>query len=175
MTGPTLATERLVLRPHEVGDFDALFNLWIDPVVIKHTTGKPASREETWTRLLRYIGHWEALRFGYWAVTARDDGRYVGAIGFADYQRDIDPPLGSVPEAGWGLMPAEHGKGLATEAVQRIHQWAEEETNWTRTMCLLDPDNAASLRIAAKFGYLPSYEARYKGDPTLVMAREIAR
>ncbi|MFV1594081.1 GNAT family N-acetyltransferase [Phaeobacter sp. JH20_36] len=175
MTGPTLTTERLSLRPHRLEDFDALTALWMDPVVVRHTIGRPASREETWTRLLRYIGHWQVLGYGYWAITSHDDGRYLGTAGFADYQRDIDPPLGSVPEAGWGLMPAEHGKGLATEAVERIHRWAAEATQWRSTCCLLDPDNAASIRVAEKMGYSASHEANYRQEPTLVMTRAIPR
>ncbi|UWR40661.1 GNAT family N-acetyltransferase [Phaeobacter inhibens] len=175
MTGPTLTTDRLLLRPHQLDDFEALFALWMDPVVVRHTIGRPASREETWTRLLRYIGHWQALGFGYWAVTLREDGRYIGAAGFADYHRDIDPPIGAVPEAGWALMPAAHGKGLATEAVDRMHQWAAEATRWDRTCCLLDPENAASVKVAKKLGYQPSHDALYREEPTLVMTRTITR
>ncbi|MFS4582383.1 GNAT family N-acetyltransferase [Phaeobacter sp. C3_T13_0] len=175
MIGPTLTSDRLILRPYVLEDFDVLAALWADPVVVRHTIGSPANREATWTRLLRYIGHWQALGFGYWAVTLREDGRYIGTVGFADYQRDIDPPLGSVPEAGWALMPAEHGAGYATEAVQRMHKWAKIETDWTSTCCLLDQENAASVKVAEKQGYKASHEACYRGELSLVMTRPIVR
>ena len=57
------------------------------------------------------------LDYGFWVVTDKVSGAFLGEVGFADFKRDLTPPLG-VPEIGWALMPHAHGKGLATEAVQ---------------------------------------------------------
>lgn len=175
MTPPTLATGRLILRPHGVQDCQAVAALWAEPEVVRFISGAPASPEESWTRLLRYIGHWQALGYGYWAVTLRESGRFIGEVGFADYQRGMEPPLAGVPEAGWVLAPEVHGQGIATEAVGRIHQWAEEATDWAETACIFDPAHTASHHVARKLGYAPAGEALYKGNPTLVMKRPIAR
>ncbi|WP_424978745.1 GNAT family N-acetyltransferase [Leisingera sp. S232] len=175
MTAPVLETDRLILRPHRVQDFDDVAALWAEPEVVRFISGKPSTRRESWSRLLRYIGHWQALGYGYWAVTLRDSGRFAGEVGFADFQRDMEPPLNGVPEAGWALHPDLHGQGLATEAVQHIHTWAEDETGWTETACIFDPAHLASQRIAQKLGYAPAGEAKFNGAPTLVMKRKIAR
>jgi len=50
---PILETERLRLRGHRLDDFPASAAMWADPVVTRHTTGKPQTREEVWLRLLR--------------------------------------------------------------------------------------------------------------------------
>lgn len=172
---PVLETERLILRPHRAQDFDAVAQLWADPEVVRFISGTPASREESWARLLRYIGHWQALGFGYWAVTLRGSGAFAGEVGFADFRRDMQPGLNGVPEAGWVLSPEVHGQGIATEAVARIHQWAEQATDWAGTVCIFDPAHAVSQKVARRLGYQRRGEAVYKGAPALVMERRIAR
>ncbi|KIC14872.1 MULTISPECIES: GNAT family N-acetyltransferase [unclassified Leisingera] len=175
MTPPVLETERLILRPHGVQDFEAVAALWAEPEVVRFISGTPSAPEESWTRLLRYIGHWQALGYGYWAVTLRESGRFIGEVGFADYQRSMEPPLAGVPEAGWVLAPEVHGRGMATEAVGCIHEWAAEATDWAETACIFDPAHTVSHRVALKLGYAPAGEALYRGNPTLVMKRPVSR
>ena len=40
-----------------------------------------------------YISLWATLGFGYWAVEAKDDGRLLGQVGFADFKRDMEPSI----------------------------------------------------------------------------------
>ncbi|MEY8802561.1 GNAT family N-acetyltransferase [Leisingera sp. XS_AS12] len=172
---PVLESERLILRPHVAQDFDAVARLWADPEVVRFISGILATREESWARLLRYMGHWQALGFGYWAVTLRDGGDFVGEVGFANFRRDMQPGLDDVPEAGWVLSPAVHGRGIASEAVACMHRWAEQHTDWSETACIFDPAHEVSQKVARRLGYTPRPEARYKGGTVLVMARPIAR
>ncbi|NRB16561.1 MAG: GNAT family N-acetyltransferase [Rhodobacteraceae bacterium] len=171
MMPPVLKTDRLILRPHRVEDWHDVAAMWADPEVVRHVTGTPSSAPESWGRLLRYIGHWQALGFGYWVVEARDDGRFLGEVGFADYRRDITPSLGGVPEAGWVFAQAAHGQGFASEAVQRMHQWADQVKGWRETVCIFDPEHMVSQHVARKTGYQISGEALCMGQPTLVMRR----
>src|SRR5712664_1980914 len=98
---PILGTERLKLRGHRVDDFIHCAAMWADPVVIRHTVGKPLTEEESWTRLLRYVGHWALLGFGYWVVEEKATGNYLGEAGFAEHQRDLQPSIKSIPEICW--------------------------------------------------------------------------
>jgi RimJ/RimL family protein N-acetyltransferase len=97
---PILETERLRLRSHRAGDLDACCAVWADPTVVLHTTGKVQTREEVWARILRYIGHWELMGYGLWAVEEKAGGSFIGEAGFADFKRELDPPLGDAPEIG---------------------------------------------------------------------------
>ena len=171
MIAPALQSERLILRPHRVEDFGDVADLWADPEVVRYIGGSPSSRSDSWGRLLRYIGHWQALGFGYWVVESREDGQFLGEVGFADYKREITPSLNGVPEAGWVLASAAHGNGYATEAVARIHQWADEVKDWGETLCIFDPAHVTSQAVARKVGYRVSGEASYQGQSTLVMRR----
>ena len=168
---PVLTTARLTLRGHTVADFSESATMWANPEVTRFIGGRPFSREEAWTRLLRYIGHWSLNGFGYWVVRETDSNRFVGEVGFVDYKRDIVPSLDDAPEIGWVLSPAVHGQGFATEAVRAILDWGETRFGGARTVCLIDPGNARSIRVAEKCGYRELARALYRGDPTVIFER----
>ena len=164
-------TPRLSLRVHGREDFAECAAMWGDPEVTRFIGGRPSTREEAWTKVLRYAGLWSLLGFGYWVVRERSSGRFVGEVGFADFQRDIDPPLGGAAEGGWVLAPWAHGRGFATEAVRAAAEWYARSFGATRTVCIIDPDNAASIRVAQKCGYVEIARATYKGGPAVVFER----
>lgn len=168
---PILETARLRLRAHRLDDFSDCLALWSDPMVTRYIGGVPLSPEEVWTRILRYAGHWALLDYGYWVAEEKDTSTFVGELGFADYKRDLDPPLGDIPEAGWVFASAMHGKGYATEAVQAIHSWGKRHSNFSQTACMIHPENAPSLRVAEKVGYRENARTFYKGKPTILFRR----
>jgi RimJ/RimL family protein N-acetyltransferase len=168
---PALQTERLKLRAHQLADFPSLAAMWADPLVTRHIGGKPATSEESWTRLLRYAGHWALLGFGYWALEEKSTGFYAGETGFADYKRILDTPLKQAPEIGWVIAPAFHGKGYATEAVRAVVAWGDAHFGPAQTTCLIDPENRASIRVAEKCGYRELQRAVYKDKPSLIFVR----
>jgi RimJ/RimL family protein N-acetyltransferase len=153
MAIPTLETLRLRLRGHRASDHADAAAMWADPAVVRHIGGRPFTSQETWFKILRYVGHWELLGFGYWAVEDKASGRFVGDVGLADFKRELDPPLEGTPEMGWVLAPWAHGRGYATEAVAAALAWADTTLAARRTVCLIDPPNSASLRVAEKSGY----------------------
>jgi RimJ/RimL family protein N-acetyltransferase len=168
---PVIETERLKLRGHRLEDFGACAAMWADPIVTRHIGGRPFSEEESWTRLLRYVGHWALLGFGYWVVEEKSTGGFVGEIGFADYKRDMEPSLKGMPEIGWVFAAQSHGKGYATEAVRAAVAWGDARFGAGQTACIIDPENHASIRVAEKCGYRKLQLATYKGQPTLVLVR----
>ncbi|WP_434382173.1 GNAT family N-acetyltransferase [Melittangium boletus] len=174
MSGPdrsALDTERLTLRRPRREDFEEALAMWGDPAVVRYISGKPSTREEMWARLLRYVGHWELMGFGFWVVREKSTGRFVGEVGLANFQRDIEPPLGDAKEAGWVLSPWAHGKGFATEAVRAALRWAEDGFGPERVVCLIHPENAASLHVAHKCGFQEFARGTYKGEPTRMLER----
>ena len=171
-TAPTLETERLVLRAHRVSDFAESAAMWADPSVVRYISGTPSTPETSWSRLLRHAGHWRLLGFGYWAVETRA-GEFVGEVGLADYRRDaLLPPRNGVPEAGWVLKAAQHGKGFASEAARCALAWADANLEAPATVCLLNPGHVASIHVARKLGYGGDEPASYQGKPALVLSRD---
>ena len=168
-----LATDRLILRPHRREDFPDVAALWADPLVVRYISGVPSSPEASWARLLRNMGHWQAMGYGYWAVIDRESDGFLGEVGFSDFRRDIEPRLDGLPEAGWVLAPHAHGRGIAREAVTAMHVWADAERDWSETVCIFDPAHVVSQKVARKLGYKArEIAATYQGKPTLVMGRK---
>lgn len=170
-TVPALDTPRLTLRGHRLDDFADSAAMWADAQVARHIGGRPSTEEEAWARLLRYAGHWKLLGFGYWVVREKISGRFVGEVGFGDFRRPLTPAFEGAPEVGWALAPWAHGRGYATEAVQAALAWGEAKFDAARTVCMIDPDNAASLRVAEKLGYREFARTTYKDAPTVLFER----
>ncbi len=169
---PILETERLRLRGHRLDDFAQCAAMWADPTVTRYIGGKPLTEEESWTRLLRYAGHWSLLGFGYWVAEDKATGNYVGELGFGEFKRDLEPSLRGVPEIGWVLASNAHGRGYATEAVRVVVAWGDEHFRPARTACIIDPENLPSIRVAVKCGYRELQLTTYKGRPTIMFVRE---
>jgi RimJ/RimL family protein N-acetyltransferase len=164
-----LETLRLTLRGHRATDLDDSLSLWSDPEVVRHIGGKPSTREDVWARVLRYIGHWAATGYGFWHVRERATDRFVGEVGIAEFHRDIAVSFDGAPEAGWAFAPWSHGKGYATEAMTAVLAWSAAAH--PRTVCVIDPGNASSQRVAAKLGYREMARADYKTVEVIVFER----
>lgn len=98
------------------------------------------------------------------------DGRLAGEVGFADFKREIEPPI-DVAELGWVLVPRMHGKGYGTEAVRAALAWGDRHFGSARSVCLIAPENAPSIRVAEKCGYREILRTTYKDEPTLLFER----
>lgn len=171
---PEIQTDRLVLRRHAYGDFESCVAMWSDPDVTRFIGGKPSSRQQTWMRLLSYIGHWDLMHFGYWVIVERATGDFVGEVGFADFKRGI-ASVRDFPEIGFALAGVHHGKGFATEAVRAALSWADVNLPYPKTVCMINPENGASLRVARKCGYEVFEQGRYNEQPVLFLVRNGAQ
>lgn len=168
---PVLETARLRLRGHREEDFADCCAMWADPIVTRHIGGNPFPAENVWSKLLRYVGHWALLGYGYWVIEERETGRFAGEAGFADFKRDITPSFDGMPEIGWALSAWAHGRGFATESVRAMVAWADGQFGDTPTVCMIDPENAPSIRVALKCGYREFDRTTYKGEPTILFRR----
>jgi RimJ/RimL family protein N-acetyltransferase len=173
---PVIVTERLRLRGHRPDDFANCAAMWADPVVTRYIGGKPLSEEDVWARVLRYLGHWAWLGFGYWVVEEKATGKFAGEMGFSDWKREIEPSLKGVPELGWVLASRVHGKGYATEVAQAAIAWGDGNIRTAqpalgRMVCIIHPEHARSIRVAEKCGFKEVLRTTYKEDPTILFAR----
>ncbi len=165
-----LITNRLTLTPVQASDFADLARLWGDPAFATAIFPAALSSEDVWFRLLRDIGHWEALGYGNWSIRETATGDYVGSVGVFDYRRLLDPPF-DAPELGWGVAPRFQGQGMAFEALSAALAWCDDALNAPRTVCMIAPDNAPSHALAKRVGYAPYVETTYKGAPVVLLER----
>ena len=146
--------------------------MWGDPNVVRFIGGKPFSEQQTWLKLLAYAGHWALMGFGYWAVEEKESSRFIGELGFADFKRELEPSIKGTPELGWVLVSDARGKGYATEALRAAVKWGDEHLESRRTVCLIDPGNLPSIRVAEKCGYNEVRRTVYKDESVILFARQ---
>jgi RimJ/RimL family protein N-acetyltransferase len=169
---PVVETPRLILRSYIIADFPHVAAAWADPEIVRYiSAGRPFTKEESWARFLRNIALWSMLGYGYWAATEKSTGRYVGDVGFADFKREIEPSVEGVPEIGWVLARWSHRMGYATEAAQGAIGWLERALGPQRTVCIIDDENRASIRVAEKLGYREFARTEYKSTPVVMFER----
>jgi RimJ/RimL family protein N-acetyltransferase len=168
---PTIETARLRLRALRAEDLSGQAEMLADPRFVRHLGGHTFDREESWRKLLGGIGLWAVLGYGYWAVERREDGAFIGQVGFADYKRDMTPSIENMPEMGWVLAPAAHGQGFASEAVTAALGWATNALQGREIVAIIDPENMPSIRVAEKAGFDRRETATYKGSPILLFRR----
>ncbi len=168
---PELQTDRLILRPHRIADYEDCCRLTSDPEAVRTIYRQPMSREDTWNRLLRFAGHWSLLGYGLLLVEERASRRVIGEVGIADFHRGLGEDFDPWPEFAWMIASDVHGRGFATEAAMAILAWMEANFAPELLVCIIDPNNAPSLRVAEKLEFHPFGEVEYKDKPVLKMRR----
>ncbi|MEQ1610329.1 MAG: GNAT family N-acetyltransferase [Hyphomonadaceae bacterium] len=163
---PTIEAERLRLRAHTVAAFQGSIPICNDTIVTRFIGGRPYTPEEVGQRLQRYAGSWVLLGHGFWAIEEKATGRLVGEVGIMDAKRDMDPPFGDDLEVGWALRPKVHDRGYATEALKAMLDWEQRMLASPCLVALIDPDNAASIKLAHKFGFRERARTAYRGAPS---------
>jgi RimJ/RimL family protein N-acetyltransferase len=144
----TLETPRLILREWELTDFEPYAAMVADPAVMKFLslTGTPMPRFAAWQGFSAMVGHWQLRGFGFFAVTERETGSFVGHVG--PWNPEGWPGL----EVGWVLRSEFWGRGYAAEAAKAAIAYAFTALDCPRVISLIHPDNEASKRVAGRVG-----------------------
>jgi RimJ/RimL family protein N-acetyltransferase len=144
---PTIATERLLLRPFREDDLDEFAALNADPEVVKYLgAGKPWSREETWMQMAAFLGHWELRGYGLWAVEERSSQKFIGRIGLLNSEGWYRLEL------AWTLTRSRWGEGFATEGARAALEYAFNVVKVDHIVSLIDSRNLPSIRVAERLG-----------------------
>jgi len=155
-------TERLRFRPLVMDDVDELVALHEDPLIARFL----GSRDRAW--LERLIGmvdeEWAERGHGRVAVVERESGRFLGRTGLKHWQQ-----FGET-EVSWVLHADARGKGYATEAGAAALRWGFEQFQPPYLMAMIQPDNAASIRVAERLGMSPIRSDRLLGEDVIVYA-----
>lgn len=142
--GPRIETERLVLRPWRVEDFDRYAEMFAAPET--HHIGGPVTRGDAWRRFLQMPGAWALQGFAMFALEEKSTGLFMGQAG--PWQPDGWPGT----EVGYALHPAAWGRGYATEACTAAMDWAFDDLGWTEVIHSIAPSNTASQAVARRLG-----------------------
>lgn len=142
-----LETERLVIRHLRASDLDELSALCGDAELMRYVgDGQPLLREQVRLWIEKSLDNYVRRGFGCMAVTEKTGGRWIGYCGLV-YASGSDDA-----EIIYALKKECWGGGLASEAARAMIAYGLAEHHLPRILATIDPDNAASIKIALKLG-----------------------
>ncbi len=145
---PSFETERLLLRPRTMADFDACLAMNSDPEVMRFIPGPWDDPLLHGALLKRRIQTSYGRGLGYWSILAKDDpDTFLGWIYLKPENAD-NPDI----EIGWRLKREAWYQGYATEAALPVLNHAFQTLGLDRVIADINPHNAASIRVAEKIG-----------------------
>ena len=150
-----IETDRLLLRPFELDDAEALHAIWSDPTAARFSDDvpdwpRPRTVEDTLRYLEAIIARQTERGYAPWAVIEKATGRLIGDCGL--FPAD---GVGAEIELAYGLAPDVWGRGYATEAAAACLRVGFEQLGARRIVADVDPENPASLRVLEKAGFEP--------------------
>jgi RimJ/RimL family protein N-acetyltransferase len=167
MTPPILHTERLVLRPMVMGDFDAYAAFLASDRSVY--MGGPFDARGAWGMFCHDIALWALAGHGALMIDTKA-GVTVGQVGINA------GPLFPECELGWLLYAGHEGRGYATEAAAALRDWALDARGLPTLVSYMDPANAASARVAERLGARLDPDAtRQPGDESDLVYRHPVR
>jgi RimJ/RimL family protein N-acetyltransferase len=159
-TEPQLETERLLLRPFDLGDWVGLQRAYGDPEVMRwHGLPDPLPVEETAFAVGRMAGHFTARGYGMFAIVERASGEIVGRVGLMVHDDWTGGP--DRHEIGWTVQRDRWGRGYASEGARAVLDWIWGVVDVPRIISITNPENRRSQRVMEKLGLTQRGTARW--------------
>jgi RimJ/RimL family protein N-acetyltransferase len=145
-----IQTERLLLRPYERGDFDALLAIQSREDVVRYLYEDPLGADDVRALLDRKLAETSLSDEGDTvavAVVLRTGGGMIGncILHWSSRQHQQG-------EIGFVFHPDHHGRGYATEAARPLVDFGFDEVGLHRIIGRLEARNIASARVLEKLG-----------------------
>ena len=155
---PEIDTPRLRLREFRATDLDDYVASVGDPDVMKYIgDGAPMGREDAWRSMAVMSGHWNLRGYGLWAIEEKATGRVLGRVGY------FYPEGWPSEEIGWLLRRDAWGHGYATEAASAALAQGRGLLGLDRVIAIIQPENAASIRLALRLGGALDRRIEFRG------------
>jgi RimJ/RimL family protein N-acetyltransferase len=147
--GPTLRTERLILRPWRKDDLEPFAALNADPRVAA-TLGGPQDRAFSDALAERIFAEFETADYGRWAVELPGVAPFIGFIGLAapSFEAHFTPAI----EIGWRLAFDHWGKGYATEGARAALDFGFTKAGLAEIVSFTAKSNTRSRAVMERLG-----------------------
>lgn len=154
METTTLTTERLLLRPFEERDTDAVTAASNDPEIARYIpVPSPYAREDAEEYIHGISANgWERDSMYNFGVFLRESGALVGSVCLV--RLDRLPPPQHQAELGYWTAPEQRGRGYTVEAGRAVVDWAFGTLGVERLEWWAEVGNAASWAVAERLGFV---------------------
>jgi RimJ/RimL family protein N-acetyltransferase len=137
-----LQTQRLILRPIALADWEAIHRYMSDPVVTRWLPEGTLDEAQAQAFARKNAGR-SATAI---AVVEREADELVGHMVFHPWYGH------ATHEIGWVIAPDRQRRGYATEAARALLDFAFGALRCHRVIATCQPDNPASWRVMEKLG-----------------------
>jgi RimJ/RimL family protein N-acetyltransferase len=150
----------VTLRAWRSDDAAAIAAAFADPESVYwiHQVSQPYDEEDALAYVRAMDAAWRAGSGGALAVVEAATDEVAGSIGLSV----IDAEL-AIVEVGYWAAPQARGRGLTTCALRLLSKWLLETVGAARLQIRADVQNAASLRVAEKAGFVREGVLRSSG------------
>ena len=154
---PTLETERLTLRPLDDGDVDAVAEIFSHKAAMWDVLSIPGMPDDPYEVARKRIADskagWRDHGAGFLAITLRDECRVVGYCGFVNPSKG-EAAAGGTLEVAWAVHPSYQRRGLASEAMAPVIDYAFVDRDCARLVGITDPKNQASRTAMERLSFV---------------------
>jgi RimJ/RimL family protein N-acetyltransferase len=167
MKSSLVETPRLEMRRMTYDEVPALLAVFSDPEVMRYYPDPFDCRQmQGWVDWNQRS--YADCGYGLWALILRATGELIGDCGLVNQQVDGVREI----EIGYHVRRDLWRQGLATEATSACRDYGFTTLGSRRLISLIDPQNAASRRVAEKIGMTLRREVQWKDKLTCVYAIE---
>lgn len=156
-----LESDRLLIRPYQLGDEQAMFEMNSDPIVQKYTGDTLLHTVEEAKNLLINVvfKDYEKHGYGRLAVIYKPDNKLIGFTGFKNL-----PEMNGETDLGYRFIQEYWGKGIATESALMSLKYGFEDLGLKTIYAFAEPENIGSVKIIRKLGFSLLKVAPYPGE-----------
>jgi RimJ/RimL family protein N-acetyltransferase len=153
-TSPTviLETERMRLQRPVMEEVDAYYALYSDKETRQYFpdgTDGTLTYDETKEEVEWFLnGHPRYPELGLWSTYLKETNEFIGRSGLLPWTLDGQDEV----EVAYLIDKRYWRQGLGTEAALAIRDYAFNELGLTRLVCMIDPNNEASKKVAEHMG-----------------------
>ncbi len=156
-----LESDRLLIRPFQLGDEVALYELNSNPQVQKYTGDQMIHSVEEAKNLLVNIVFQDYKKYGYGrlAVIYKPDNKLIGFTGIKHL-----PETNGESDLGYRFLPEYWGKGIATESSKMSLEYGFKNLNLEKIIGFTEIENIASTAVLKKMGFKITKIDYYPGE-----------
>jgi ribosomal-protein-alanine N-acetyltransferase len=162
-----ILSERLRLRRLEQRDFNELYSLFQDPLVMRYYPALK-SKTETQAWLDWVFRAYESHGHGLFAVERESDGAFLGQCGLMPQVVDGD----ALVEIGYLFKSKHWHRGYAAESAVGCRDFAFGELQLPKVISLVRPENAPSRAVAERAGMVVQRTTSWRGIEHFIYAVE---
>lgn len=155
-----LETERLIMRPFQMGDEAGVLEFSSNKEAVQFTGDITRNSLKEAKDLIKnvWLSDYSTYGYGRFAVIYKPDNKIIGFCGFKFI------PQVKMTDLGYRFLPEYWGKGIATESSIKMLEFGFSELKLSKIFGTVYPENPASSTVLKKLGFTLKELKPYPGE-----------